>query len=1538
MSETSEQSGVDAIAIVGMSGRFPGARNVGEFWRNLRNGTESIKHFSEEELVAAGIDPEIVRPPNYVKARRVLDDADCFDAAFFRYTPREADVMDPQHRLLLECAWEALEHAGCNVEAYDGPVGVFAGTSINSYLLSYLDSPAMRSLAGLEFLVSAGNDFLATRISYKLNLKGPSFTVQTACSTSLVAVCQACQSLADYQCDMALAGGVSVHVPQQSGTFFFEGGVTSPDGHCRAFDSRAQGLVSGSGVGMVALKRLDDALREGDTIHAVIRGWAVNNDGSEKIGYTAPSIDGQAEVIAMAQTLAGVDPDTVSYVEAHGTGTPLGDPIEIAALTEAFSASTERTGYCAIGSVKTNVGHLDAAAGVTGLIKTALALENRELPPSLHFEEPNPKIDFANSPFYVNSALTEWKEGPTPCRAGVSSFGIGGTNAHVVLEEAPEPAAPDRDEVPGPHLLLLSARSPAALDRATDNLREFLKDRADNMLADVAYTLQAGRKRFSHRRMLLCSDVEEAVSALEKPDRAPVLSEARDEVERPVAFMFPGQGAQYVNMGRDLYEALPAFRREVDRCCELLAPELGFDLREVLYPDDSGAPEAETRLVQTAVTQPALFVIEYSLARQWMDWGVQPEVMIGHSIGEYVAACLAGVLSLEDALVLVAARGRLMQEVPAGSMLAVPMSPGELEPLLGDLDIALLNESEMCVVSGPTEAIERLEATLSERKVSCRRLQTSHAFHSAMMDPILGRFEEIVRRTTLRAPRIPYVSNVTGTWITEAETTDPGYWAQHLRRTIRFAEGLDELAGDGQRLLLEVGPGTTLGTLAALEPGRVTVSSMRHPRDRQPDQGPLLRALGRLWLGGVSIDWQGFHEGHRQRRIPLPGYPFERERHWIDAAGQAASARRPAALGRTADLADWFYVPSWKRSTPPAALASGSGGEAARWLLFADGCGLAERIAARLSRQGHTVLTVHPGAAFERAAPEEFTIAPADPEHYAALFSSLEEEGRLPDRIVHLWGVTGAEGLTSAELIDRCFYSPVQIAQTIGPRDSRPVTLALVSNGLHEVVGGETLQPEKAAALGPVGVIDREYPQIRCRSIDLDVAPGESGDRSERAAAALLAELLSTGPEDVVAYRGGHRWVRSFEPIRLETHEGPPARLRQRGVYLITGGLGGIGLALAGVLARTASARLVLVGRTALPGRGEWDEWLASHPADDVTATRIRAVSELEASGSEVLVAAADVADSEQMRAVLAQARERFGALHGVIHAAGVAGGGVIQLKTREAAEAVLAPKVRGTLVLHELLGDEPLDFLVLCSSLTAVTGGAGQVDYTAANAFLDAFAQSRRDGATISVNWDAWGEVGMAVDTEVPAQFAEQRRQQLAEAIRSDEGCEIFQRVLDCSLPQVLVSTTEFLARTAPPESDSVLGETETPATAHARPAMSTAYAPPRGELEQKLAEIWQGFFGMDQIGIDDNFFELGGHSLLAIRVVSRVNAELGVDIRPNTFFEVPTICLLAAEIERSRPQQEEDAAEVARVLEMVEGLSEEEVNRLLAEQEAGE
>ncbi|MCL1463267.1 type I polyketide synthase [Argonema galeatum] len=888
-SETSDS--IEGIAIVGMAGRFPGAKNVDEFWQNLRDGVESISFFSEEELKFSGIDESVLRDPNYVQARAVLDDIELFDAAFFGFNPREAEITDPQHRFFLELAWEAVENAGYNSETYEGSIGVYAGAgSFNTYFLNnlYPNRQLRESVGDFQLAIANEKDFLSTRVSYKLNLKGPSITVQTACSTSLVAISMACQSLLNYQCDMALAGGVSIGVNQKTGYFYKEGMILSPDGHCRAFDAKAQGTVSGSGVGIVVLKRLEDAIADGDYIHAVIKGCALNNDGAFKIGYTAPSIDGQAQAIADALALAEVHPDTISYIEAHGTGTPLGDPIEIAALTQAFSAETKKKGFCAIGSAKTNIGHLDTAAGVTGLIKTVQALKHQLIPPSLHFEQPNPKIDFANSPFYVNTKLSEWKAGKTPRRAGVSSFGIGGTNAHVVLEEAP--SVEKSGESRPSQLLVLSAKTSSALDSATVNLAEYLKQNPDVTLADVAYTMQVGRRAFSHRRIVVCNNIEEGAISLENLDSKRVFTNFQESKNHSVVFMFSGQGSQYINMSLELYQVEPTFREQIDLCSEILKPHLGIDLRHVLYPSESEAEAATNQLKQTAITQPALFAIEYSLAKLWMSWGVHPKAMIGHSIGEYVAACLAGVFSLEDGLSLVAARGKLMQQLPSGSMLAVPLPEQQVQPFMGNkLDIAVINGASMSVVSGTTDAIDELQQKLLEKGVECRRLHTSHAFHSQMMEPILEPFTEQVKKVKLKSPKIPYLSNVTGNWITATEATSPSYYAQHLRQTVRFADGLQQLLIDKNQILLEVGPGRTLNTLAKQHPNKVAeqivLSSLRHPQDQNSDVAFLLTTLGKLWLGGVQIDWSKFYADEQRYRLPLPTYPFERQRYWIEAPG-----------------------------------------------------------------------------------------------------------------------------------------------------------------------------------------------------------------------------------------------------------------------------------------------------------------------------------------------------------------------------------------------------------------------------------------------------------------------------------------------------------------------------------------------------------------------------------------------------------------------------------------------------------------------------
>ncbi len=886
---------MESIAIIGMAGRFPGAGNVDAFWGNLKAGRESITHFADNDLELHVAAPDGQRE---VRARGVLADADQFDAAFFNVQPRDAAQMDPQQRVFLECAWEALENAGYDPERYPGLIGVWAGASLNAYLLYNLCADrdfVARLVSGYQQSGPAdflGNekDFLATRVSYKLNLRGPSLTVQTACSTSLVAVVQACQALLGYQTDMALAGGVSISFPQQRAYAYQEGGIASADGHTRTFDADAAGTVFSSGAGVVVLKRLSDAQADGDHVIAVIKGAAVNNDGSGKVSYTAPSVGGQAEVIQMAQALAGIEPQTVTYVEAHGTATPLGDPIELSALTQAFRAGgAQGNGFCALGSLKTNVGHLETASGVAALIKTALMLRDKALPPSLHFSTPNPKLDLANSPFHVNTKFLPWPAGDTPRRAGVSNFGVGGTNAHAVLEEAPAeppPALPTRPC----QVFVLSAKTVKALDAATDRLTSRLRAEPALDADDAAWTLQVGRRAWNHRRIVVARGAEDAAATLAGRDARRVFSRSNPREGATVAFLFPGQGSQAVNMGVGLYRGEPAFRAEINHCAEILRP--WFDLRGVLYPQEGH----DSRLDETRYTQPVLFAFGYALARLWMSWGVQPAAMLGHSVGEYVAACLAEVFTLEDALRLVAERARLVQAQPRGTMLAVRLPEAELALLLpaAGLEVAAVNALGLCVVSGPDAAVTAFESLLDARRVAARRLKTSHAFHSETVAPVVEPFAALVRGVELRAPTIPFVSNVTGHWITDAEATDPQYWARHLRAPVRFADGVGELLrAEAGHVLLEVGPGQTLAPLARQHPAARERAVLATLQEGQDDAESALTTLGRLWLEGVNVDWTALHAGATRRRVPLPTYPFERERYWIDPPTVVAKQEAP---------------------------------------------------------------------------------------------------------------------------------------------------------------------------------------------------------------------------------------------------------------------------------------------------------------------------------------------------------------------------------------------------------------------------------------------------------------------------------------------------------------------------------------------------------------------------------------------------------------------------------------------------------------------
>ncbi|WP_308189135.1 non-ribosomal peptide synthetase/type I polyketide synthase [Nostoc mirabile] len=1545
------------IAIIAMSGRFPGAENIDCFWENLCSGVESISWFSDEELLMNGVHPERLQNPNYVKASACVDDIELFDANFFGFNPKEAEILDPQQRLFLECAWETLEQAGYNPQTYTRSIGVYAGVSASDYQLKnlYLNPAVSRTVSTYQLMLATEKDFLPTRVAYKLNLTGPAVNIQTACSTSLVAVHMACQSLLNGECDMALAGAVTITIPQKEGYLYQEGMILSPDGHCRAFDAKAQGTIGGDGVGIVMLKRATDAIADGDYIHTIIKGSAINNDGTNKIGFTAPSVEGQAAVIGEAQAIAGIDPETITYIEAHGTGTELGDPIEIAALTKAFHNSTQKKHFCAIGSVKTNIGHLDTASGMAGLIKTVLALKHKQIPPSLHFETPNPKIDFANSPFYVNTKLSEWKTDGTPRRAGVSSFGIGGTNAHVVLEEAPvlEKRTFDETHSTRPYqLLVLSAKTSSALETATSNLIEHLTQHPNLDLADVAYTLSVGRRAFAHRRILVCDQLGEAVTALSSQAGEQVVTDYAPSSECPVIFMFSGQGAQYVNMARDIYQNEAVFREQVDYCAELLRPELGLDLRDILYPDSDFTDEAAQQLQQTAIAQPALFTIEYALAKLIESWGVRPQSFIGHSIGEYVAACLAGVFSLEDGLSLVAARGRMMQQVSGGAMLAIPLPEQEVQPLLGkELSIAAINGPSLCVVSGLKEAVEVLENQLTQQGLECRRLHTSGAFHSQMMEPILKPFAERVKQVNLNPPQIPYLSNVTGNWITEAQATDPDYWAKHLRHTVQFALSLEELLKEPDQILLEVGPGQTLSTLVKRHPSKVAsqvvLNSMRHPQQIGSDVAFLLNTLGQLWLAGVNIDWSGFYAQEQRYRVPLPTYPFERQRYWISPQKQVDSIGVEqekldvaSAPGKKPDIADWFYIPSWKRS-PLLAHQLDETSILGNVLVFTDECGLGEKLVQRLAQEGHPVVVVKVGESFIKQSDYLYILNPEQSNDYDTLLSGLHALNLLPNNIIHLWSVTQnncAEfNLESVDKAQDCgFYSLLYLAQALGKQNfTDECQLTIVSNNMQEVAGEEWLCPEKVTLIGPVKVIPQEYSNITCRSVDI-VIPQLTW-KQEVLLDQLLHELKAKSEDSVIAYRGNHRFVQTYDPVRLKQSGNEISRLREGGVYLITGGLGGIGLVLAEHLANTVRAKLILTGRSAFPNRSDWEQWLATHDEQDEINRKIRKIQELEAKGSEVFIVCADLADQLQMQQEIAKATDSFGKINGVIHTAGVPAGGVIQLKTLEMASGTLAAKVKGTLVLDSILKNMELDWFVLCSSLTSVLGAFGQVDYCAANAFLDSFAhyKTNRDGTfTVSINWDAWQEVGMAVEaaklwasgtkfsptrlTEKTVSFSEKSsgtttptplfEQLLEHGLLPAEGVEVFHRILCNSIPQVLVSTRDLeiaikqakgetkLKQRQDLEESAVDSQSRSP-----RPALTNAYVAPRNELEQTIAQIWQDFLGIELIGIYDNFFELGGDSLLGIQLTFKLSETLQEKISLNSFLNALTIAALAEFIDKA-------------------------------------
>jgi acyl transferase domain-containing protein/acyl carrier protein len=1502
------------VAIIGMACRFPGADDVDQFWRNAREGVESIRSFDDEQLRAAGVPPELINDPRYVKCSAPINDVAGFDAAYFGFVKRDVEMMDPQHRIFLECAVWALEDGGYDADRYDGLIGVYAGSTMNTYLLMNLIGNGMLDVVG-DHAVMIGNDkdYLPMRVAYKLGLRGPACAIQTACSTSLTAVHIAAQAILAGECDMALAGGSSVRMPHGGG--YMQNATASPDGHCRAFDTRAQGSVVGNGAGAVLLKHLDDAIRDNDHIYAVIVGSATTNDGSQKSTFTAPSVDGQARAAAGAMAAAGLSADDVDYVEAHGTGTPLGDPIEVAALTKAFRLTSSRRQDCAIGSVKPNIGHLDAAAGVASLIKAVQALRHHVIPPVLHFTRPNPEIDFANSPFYVPNELIDWEARPErPRRAGVHSLGMGGANAHVVLQEAPR----SENVAPGPvhQLLLLSAKTPEALAVATTNLADWLGKHPSAELADVAFTLQVGRGRFRHRCAVVARDVEDAAGVLATPGSSRLHLSATPMPAARMAFLFPGQGAQFVGMGADLYRTEPTYRGLVEECLGMLPERQQAALRIHLLGRRDPASDA---LADTALAQPALFIVEYALARTLESWSLRADVLLGHSIGEYVAATLAGVFSLADALRVVVTRGELVSALPHGAMLSLPVPEVTARTLVAghDVCVAAVNAEALVAIAGSCEAIDKFETDLADQGLAGRRLRVSHAFHSAMMDPVLEEFEETMRSVGLHPPSRPVISNVTGAVHDEETITDPRYWVGHLRRTVRFAEGVATACAVPGTVLAEVGPGDQLTRLVKAQTDRnatpAVVPLMNDATAKASERVALLGGLGRLWQAGVDIDWTRTHDQPRHR-LALPLYPFQRSQHWVSA--NRASVHTPSRTVESSDPQDWFYQSRWTQAgeaiatSPPTAV-----------LLLTDDCGIGERLAGRLRHAGSRVVTVARGADFARIAESGYVLDPARTDHWDRLESDLASAGFTPDAYVSLWALDAPE---AADDTPPDITNLRRLIRLAGPREA---LLMHVTRHLFDVTGEDPIRPELAAAVGMCRVVPQETP-LRCRVIESDPRP--LTDQTDSLVEHLVAELCTVEPRPpVLAIRGR----RSHHQIWASAPAAAGARVPAQGVHLVIGGLGRAGSTLAAHLLRDPHTSVVVYD---------------SAPPTKMTAQQQAAWNSLREMGTHrVELITADAADAKHLREVVERLCARDGELAGVIYAPGLAIsesiGGVTD-NPELMYQQHFRTKGLGLRALDEALRGMPVADCVIVGSLSSVLGGIGSAGYTAANCYLDAYVE-RRNRATTStpwrnILWDHWIDPG-------------------APGFRGDTGCTredccvLFDAIARLAMPgphaisvqelNARVDRAYLAERTASPKrpsEDAVsLGDT--------RPAdLSTAYVAPRDELETHLAGVWSELLGIGGIGILDSFFELGGESLALMQMLTRLRAEYDIDLPLDELYKDTTIAALADLLRQdgSKPAAPstavnvdplelcDDPDELARLISEIENLSETEVQRELS------
>lgn len=1486
------------IAVVGMACRFPKANTIAEYWDNLCNGKDCLTRFSESELDETN--REHFENKKFVPVRGILSEVNQFDAHFFGFNPIDASITDPQQRLFLECAWEALEYSG-NIPSKSSSklISVFAGMADTSYLHENLlkNDWFCQNYDRFQARIATSGGMLSTQVSYRLNLTGNSININTACSTGLVAVAQACRDLSSGSSDIALAGAVSILVPQIGGYFYQKDSIESSDGQCRPFSLDSNGTVFSNGVGVVVLKRLADAIADNDTIYAVVKGYGINNDGSNKLSYTAPSVPGQEGCIKTALNDANISPNDIGFIEAHGTGTALGDVIEVAALKSAYITQTQRQEPCVLGSVKGNIGHTDIAAGIAGFIKTTLCLYHQKIPPTRNFQSAHPSLNLSETTFYVNNQLIDWETNINKRYAAVSALGVGGTNAHVILEQySQSPASIFNDNQ---QLFIFSAKTQVALQQQETQFISYLAHDNVNSLADIAYTLQTGREDFEWRSFVIGKSRQEIITHLK--EKHAVDNATLSEDHASIVFMFPGQGTQYYAMAEHLYREIPYFTAIVDECSQLAESHLNMSIVSLLFGSN------HERINETLYAQLVLFIIEYALAKLLLYYGVAPSALIGHSSGEYVAACLAGVFSLEDAIFLVYQRGQLMSTLPKGGMLSVSCSKEEFFDYKKDLPIELSIENmpRNCIVSGTLEAITAFQEQLSENNVTYQKLNVNHAFHNQVMKLIEKPFKQLFEKIKLSAPKIPIISNVSGTVLTKEQAVDPEYWYQHLRQMVQFRKGIETLLVEKKSAFVEVGPGHTLTTftknIARKNNNTIyTTHVLPNQKKSTTDLHQLFTALGVLWQVGSKINWSAFHGEHQPKHIALPTYPFQKQTYWVE----------PNAIDRLVinkSQKQLFFQPSWLRHDPYSReILNPSAIKQHPWIIFTDQTGLANTLFNILKQHTDQIIIVEQGEDYQEINSFHYVINPAKKSHYMGLFTQLDNVLYKEPIILHCFSCIkdNERYLTTPDIDNQLslgFYSLFYLSQayTEKIREDAPIKCAVITMGSQKVFDNDCVSPVNATLSGSHRVINQEHPSLKLELID--ISSQEIAEQFTNLSMTIINHCANSQWQkynSVLALRHGYHWQYTNEIVELSKDIN---RLKDNGVYVLTGGMGGVALEICEAISKSiANPTLILISRTPTPPQSEWENinQNTSHPF----YKKIHRLLSLQKLGCHLRICEADVGIFSSIEPVINTIIDEFGVINGLIHAAGVPGKGLIQLKEKKMAQAVLVPKIHGTYYLARLLKERSLDFVVLFSSISSLIGEIGQIDYSGANACLDAFAVSELFNAshTVSINWNTWKDVGMTVtsDGSYDVLFFDRGND-----ITPADGQEIFLKIMRNNYHQLIVSNmnlVEFSQNSNLQHSIKHIAQPQK--TQRDLLHIKSSYLSPRNSIEKTLVTLWQEKLGIDSIGIRDDFFDLGGHSLKALELIDAINKKIHCNLIIQDLYESKTISELSLRIKPDR------------------------------------